>query len=264
MRVALLALPVTLLLLSSTASSAAPKKQQQCIAAAESGQQLRSSSKLFEARKAFAVCTASTCPAVIRRDCGRWIEELEALIPTVSVKLEDATGAEVTEGRVLLDGEPFARSVDGQATPIDPGRRVFTWVRNEAATIEEAFLVREGERNKVIRLRVPAPTLGPPPPPPAAAHTSSPLPWVVGGAGVALAGAGAIFWGIGLNDRSTLSSTCASSHTCAQSDVEASHTKLVIGDVLLGVGVVALVAAVYLFVRDGGERPAVAATTSSR
>jgi hypothetical protein len=260
-----LTLTLTSALLSSslaTPAAAAPKKQQQCIAAAESGQQLRSTSKLIEARRAFGACTANTCPAVIRRDCGRWIDELDLATPTITVKLEDATGAEVAEGRVLMDGEPLPRASDGRATPIDPGVHRFAWLRDEGSSVEEQFIVREGEHNRVLVLRVPPVTLGPPPPVTREAPAPGPLPWVVGGAGVALATAGVIFWGIGLNDRSTLSSTCASSHSCAQSDVESSHTKLVIGDVLIGVGLVAMVGAAYLFLRPGSERSAT--TTSAR
>ena len=250
---------------SAPPASAAPKKSQQhCIAAAESGQQLRSNGRLHEARKAFGLCTASTCPGVIRRDCGRWVDELDTLIPTLSVKLVDGAGNEVAEGRVLMDGEPFSRSADGHATAIDPGPHRFSWLRDEGSNVDEQFLVREGEHNRVLSLRAPTVTVGPPPPTAASEPRSpGPLPWIVGGTGVALATVGGIFWAIGLNDRSTLSSTCATSHTCAQSDVEASQSKLVIGDVLLGVGLVAILGAVYLSLRPGAAAPA-AATTSSR
>ena len=258
-----LALAAALSLSLHARSSAAAPKRQQCIAAAESGQQLRSNSKLFDARKAFALCTASTCPAVIRRDCGRWIEELDALIPSIQVKLVDGTGAEVAEGRVLMNGEPFQRAGDGHATPVDPGMHRFTWVRDEGSSVEEQVVVREGERNKVVELHAPVVTVGhSPPSTTTGARARGPLPFIVGGAGLALAAAGGIFWGIGLHDCSTLGATCASAHTCAQSDVEASHTKLVIGDVLLGVGVIAIVGAVYLFVTQGNDSPPL--TTSSR
>ncbi len=264
MRVVALALGLALVAGASSSSAAPPKKsQQQCIAAAESGQQLRSSSKLLDARKAFGACTANSCPAMIRRDCGRWIDEIDQATPTISVKLQDATGAEVTEGRVLMDGEPLPRAADGRATPIDPGSHRFSWLRDEGSPIEEQFIVREGEHNRVIVLHVAPVTLGPPPPPmPAETHGPGVLPWVVGGAGAVLALTGGVLWGIGLNERSTLSSTCASAHNCALSDVESSHTKLVVGDILVGVGLVAIAGAVYLYLRSTGD--AHVSTTGSR
>jgi len=245
-----------------------PKKQ--CINAAETGQQLRSSGRLIQARRALAACTASTCPTVVRRDCGRWVEEIDAAQPSVSVKLEDATGGDVPDGKVLLDGEPMARAADGRATPVDPGTHKVVWSRDVGHSVEQEVVVREGERNRVIVLRAPTPGLtaragsggggdtGETPPPPS--HTRGALPFIVGGLGLAVVGAGAVLWGIGLNDRSNLSTSCAAAHACAQSDVDASHTKLIIGDILAGVGIVAVAAAVYLYVTDDGPRTTTSAT----
>jgi hypothetical protein len=239
---------------SEWASAAPPKRN--CIEAAESGQQLRSSGQLIEARKALAACTASGCPAIVRRDCGRWIEEVDAAQPSVTVKLEDSAGVDTTDGRVLVDGAPMLRGADGRATPVDPGVHKFVWVR-EAGNVVQELVVREGEHNRVILLRVPSPASGTPdtskplPPPPPRAR--SPLPYVVGGLGIALAGTGGILWGIGLHDRSNLSTSCAAAHTCAQNDVDASRTKLIVGDVLMGVGVIAIVGALFLFLSQRND-----------
>lgn len=259
----LTALIATLVVARASAAQAAPRKKQ-CIAAAEAGQQLRSSGKLGGARKAFGACTASVCPAVVRRDCGRWIDEIDAAMPSVSVKLEDEKGAEVPEGRVLVDGEPLLRGTEGHATPIDPGVHRFVWTR-EAGNVEEDLVVREGERNRVVVLRVPA--LPEPPaasvekPEPLPPVTRSPIPWIVGGLGVVVAGAGAAFWGVGLNERSNLGVTCASAHACSQSDVDASKTKLVVGDVMIGVGIITIASAVVLLLN---QSTAPSTTTASR
>lgn len=260
-RRALLVTIAVLLLAPSASAAPVSRKQQRCIAAAESGQQLRSSGKLLEARKAFGACTASICPSVIRRDCGKWIDEIDAATPSITVTLEDENGVESSEGRVLLDGEPLLRA-DGRATPIDPGPHRFVWSR-DSGTVDQELVIREGEHNRVVILR--APRAERPPPPASTAAPSeggekSPLPWIVGGSGLAVAAVGGIFWGIGLHDRSTLESTCAAAHTCAQSDVDSSHTKLVVGDVLLGIGVVAMAGALYLFLRQSGPP----STTASR
>ncbi|MDB4935027.1 MAG: uncharacterized protein JWP87_1999 [Labilithrix sp.] len=250
------------LVASPAPALAAPKKQQQrCIAAAESGQQLRSSGKLLEARKAFGPCTASACPATIRRDCGRWIDEIDSAIPSITVKLEDDTGSDVPEGRVLVDGEALLRAADGHATPIDPGVHRFVWTR-DSGDVEQELVIREGERNRVIVLRAPSPAAAPTAAtdPHVEPPSRGPVPWIASGTGVALLAAGGVFWGIGLHDRSSLSTSCAGAHACVQSDVDASRTKLIVGDVLVGVGILAVAGAVYLFLRPSSAP----ATSASR
>jgi hypothetical protein len=259
--VTLLAFGLTL----ATASAVADTKR--CINSAEQGQQQRKEGKLLAARSSFVACTASDCPAVVRRDCARWMDELDATIPTIVVKLEDEDGHDVVDGRVLLDGETLSGTSTGRAFSVDPGTHRVAWMR-PGGDLDEEIVVREGERNRVVVLRpktqrpVEHPPPPPPPPPPGGpspSRASSPLPWIVGGAGVVVGGVGALFWGLGLHDRSNLESTCAPSHTCSDSDVHASRTKLIVGDVLVGVGIVAVAAAVYLLIRPD-DAPSSAAT----
>lgn len=260
---------VAALLASVSPSGAAPRRQsqqqQQCITAAESGQQLRSAGKLRDARKAFGPCTSNACAAVIRRDCGRWIDEIDAATPTFTVRLQDEHGVDVSDGKVLVDGEVVSSAGEGHATPIDPGMHRVVWER-EAGSISEELVMHEGEHNRVVVLRVPA-AFGPPPQgdaPPVEAKRASPLPFIVGTAGVALMATGGIFWGLGLHDRANLNNTCAGAHACVQADVDASRTKLIVGDVLVGVGVVALAGAVYLFLRQSSGSSSASASTASR
>lgn len=237
--------------------AAPPTKR--CIDAAESGQQLRSAGKLIEARKAFGVCTAPACPAAVRRDCARWIEEVDTAQPTVSVRLEDEKGNEVSEGKVVLDGQETMKPSAGRAVPVDPGAHRFVWMRSEGR-IEEELVIREGERNRTIILRAPraatSGTSGPPPPDkPTEKTSSSPVPWILAGVGIVALGGGTAFWVTGLGQRSDLERTCAAAHTCAMDDIDASRTKLIIGDVLAGVGIVALAGAAFFFLTGSDDPP---------
>ena len=258
LRTALLLASALFLHAPSTHAAPTSASAKQCIAAAESGQQHRSRGRLRDAREAFGVCTASTCPAVVRRDCGRWIEEIDAATPSVIVKLEDENGREVPDGQVLVDGEPLQRGLEGRASLVDPGVHKFVWQR-EGGPFEQEAVVREGEHNRVIVIRGPKRTpaaTGPEPadraPAATATTTRSPLPWVIGGIGLALAAGGGVFWGIGLNDRANLESSCAAAHRCQEGDVDASRTKLLIGDVLLGAGAVAVATAVIILLTQSG------------
>lgn len=237
----------------------APAASKRCIASAEHGQQLRKEGKLIEASSAFRECTANECPAVVRRDCGRWVEELEAAIPTVTFKREDEEGRETNDGRVLVDDRPIQDVSDGLAVPIDPGAHRVTWVR-ESARIEREVVIREGERGRVVVLRADKPEAPrrPERPLPSEAPASSssrgPLPWIAGFGGAALVLGGVGLWTVGISERSNLERGCARVHACAEGDVDSSRTKLVIGDVLVGAGVLAIGAAVWLFLHSDAPR----------
>jgi serine/threonine protein kinase len=68
--------------------------------------------------------------------------------------------------------------------------------------------------------------------------------FIVGGIGVVALGSFAVFGLGGKSDVSTLEKECKPN--CAQSDVDSARTKLIIADISLGVGVVALGVATYM------------------
>ena len=248
------------ILLFSTTASAAPPSTKRCISAAEQGQTQRRNGQLVSAKKTFIACTQSDCPPVIRKDCARWIEELETALPTIVLKPQDENGHDATGGRVTLDGDEAEST--GRSIAVDPGNHHVEWVRDDG-TVSTDIVVREGERNRIVELR-----------PkkkerekkkeeekdPVAVTSRSSTPFVLGGFGLVVGAVGGTFWGIGLSDRANLVKTCAPTHACSTDDVNASKTKLVIGDVLFGVSVVALAAAVVLYIRDEASRPTTAAT----
>ncbi|HEY8073233.1 MAG TPA: hypothetical protein VIF62_03970 [Labilithrix sp.] len=244
-----------LLLACTAVAGHARADTKRCIAAAEDGQQQRRAGKLLSARASFVSCMATECPPVVRRDCARWIDELDATTPSIVIKLVDEDGHDAVDGRVLVDGENFTGATTGRAIAIDPGTHHVAWMR-PAGDIDEEIVVREGERNRVVVLHPKTtkpvdkpPPLAPPPPP----RSTPILPFALGGTGLVLAGAGAVLWGIGLSERSHLQDTCAPAHTCTSSDIQASQAKLVVGDVLVGVGVIAVAVSIYMFAR--GESP---------
>jgi hypothetical protein len=77
---------------------------------------------------------------------------------------------------------------------------------------------------------------------------------VFGGLGVAAFGVFAYFGLRGMSDASHLKDTCVPG--CATSDVDAVHTKLVIADVGLAVGVVSLAAATFFALHGSSAAPA--------
>src|ERR1700733_3565339 len=76
----------------------------ECIRASNAGQEARRSGKLGDAALDFAQCSRPSCPGAVRRECARWVEEVELAMPTVVFAATDAQGHDRRDVRVLLRG----------------------------------------------------------------------------------------------------------------------------------------------------------------
>jgi hypothetical protein len=85
---------------------------------------------------------------------------------------------------------------------------------------------------------------------------SSKLPYVLGAAGLASIGTGAAFIYWGRKDNSNLSSCSTADTNCPQGAVDHIHRMYLIGNVALGVGAAAVVAAYFLHAHDVGTKEA--------
>ncbi|HEY8041708.1 MAG TPA: hypothetical protein VIF15_18010 [Polyangiaceae bacterium] len=242
----------------------------ECLSSADRAQALRRKASLVAARDQLRTCARDVCPKLVRADCQRWLGEVGAAIPSIVVRVVDASGVPVIDARVTLDGQPIA--LDGHATEVDPGEHVAHADGPGGATAESRASVQSGERAHPILVTLPTPTpTHAPTPAPAPAPTPSPTApappdtpsshhvpaaaWILGGVGVVAFAGAAYFWATGLGDRSSLYSGCGATQACAQSDVDSSRTKLVVGDVSAAVGVLALGAATWLTLSSWGHAP---------
>ncbi len=213
---------------------------------------MRDAGKYLKARDLFRTCARETCPVVVRRDCAKWLPEMEDAVPTVVLVLHDARGADVSDAKVTVDGDTVATSIDGRPLALDPGPHDITFEVAGRPPVTSKFVLRAGDKNRPVSA-----TLQPEAPVPQAASTTiapstdrserGGIPtasYVLGGVGLAALGSFAVFGITGKGDLSTLRTTCAPH--CATSDLDAAKTKLVIADVSLGIGLVALGVATYL------------------
>jgi hypothetical protein len=280
--------PLLFVVVTASPARADEPTKEMCVLASEQAQTLRDEGKLKSARAQLVTCSSSSCPGVVRRDCEKWLTEVDAAQPTVVVGARDPRGNDVPGTHVSLDGVPFADRLDGRPLPVDPGEHVFHYDAPGVLSLDQRAVIRVGEKNRMLTV-VLSPTashatVAPPPPaaaspamsPPSAATSSTdattpardePAPsggshvpagtWVFGGLGVVALGSFAYFGISGKNDVSNLRSTCAPN--CAQSDVDSAHTKLVVADVSLGVGVVALGVATWILLANHSDSPPVQA-----
>jgi len=191
---------------------------------------------------------------------------LEARIPKLVIRR--GQGAEL--GRVELDGVELGEAQIGQPLSVDPGPHTVVVRLPGDRQFQQAATVKESETAEVV-LTPPAAGEGAAPAPVPAAPVSgspapdkgtteakkSPLPWIVGGVGVAgLAGA-TVFYVLRNGAKSDLDSACRGS-VCPKSLEDRQnqgqlYTTLSL--VSLGVGVVGLGVATYLLVTDSAGSP---------
>jgi hypothetical protein len=223
-------------------ASAAPKAE--CVGQLDRAQSLQTARKLRDARASFLACSAPACPELVREDCSKSLVELDSAIPTVVFSAR-ADGHDVSDARVLLDGEAVASALDGHAVTLDPGAHVVRFERAGGGVSEVRLVAREGEKNRAVAAAFVSST--PPEKPKAESGRFPILPIVLGGTGL-LALGGSFYVRLNADSQADhLRSTCAPS--CDQSSRDALSDKLVVANVALGVGIgfIALAAADWLF-----------------
>ena len=232
-----------------------------CIAAAERAQPLRASGHLLEARDALITCAADSCPTTVRTDCVTWLTEVGNEIPTLVVQARNAAGEDLADVAVIADGAPAKASLDGLPISLDPGRHRLRLQSPGRTPVEQTVLLQQGERRAVsVTLLRPGEKVAAGPSP-AAGEAASRIPTVslvLGGASVMLAGTGVALWAVGKSEKSDLDDGCGRTSSCAHGDIVSSRTKLIVGDVLVGAGLLALGAGVYFALSTKRSAPAVA------
>jgi len=233
-----------------------------CVRAAEDAQSQRSAHRLRVAFKSLLVCAQSNCPTVVKNDCVYWLAEVEKLVPSVTVQAKDKDGAELTDVSVSMDGEPLVNRLDGLSVPVDPGQRVFRFEHVGSTPIEKTILIREGQKGRLISIQFdPPPPPRPPAPAPEPRRSAIPTGAIVfGSVGVAAMGSFAYFGITGRRDAAELEDLCGYNKTCTEAQVSPVRTKLLVADISLGIGIISLGAAAYVFfTRPKAAPPPIAA-----
>lgn len=229
-------------------SWAARADGKECVLRNNQGADEQTQHHLLAARDNYLACaSAEGCPAMVRSECEQALGELKASIPSLIVAVVDDHGHDVGDAALTLDGRPIAH--DGTAIELDPGQHVVV-ATSQGRRAELNVVATERELNRRVELLLPALAAAAPaaPPPPVAAPPQrSHLPsYVLGGVGVLAAGS---FAGFALSGRAGMSDLDRCKPYCERDQVRSVQTKYLIADVSLGVSLVALGAAAYLWLR---------------
>ncbi|HHH28352.1 MAG TPA: hypothetical protein ENK57_08410 [Polyangiaceae bacterium] len=240
------ALFITPALAQGTGAGDADATKQACKAAYEAGQEHRLDKRLIEAREQLRACVEDACPAFVRKDCATWLDEVERAIPTVVLRFVDRGGAERSDVRVTVDGQPLVERLDGGAVSVDPGPHVFVFEPAGGAPVEITLTVLEGERLREVAVdQSPSPTSSPapssPPPPPREPRSVHPVAWVLYGTSALALGA---FIGLGVHSLSL--EDCQP--RCTDEQVDDVVLFRAVADVSVGVSALALGGAIWITV----------------
>jgi hypothetical protein len=226
-----------------------------CLDAYGSAQEFRKNNDLIKARQALWTCAGATCPAIIQGDCTAWLNQVVDAIPSVvlEAKRDDDNVFDVS---VSMDGAPLVHQLDGKPVEINPGLHSFVFERQGVAPIEKKVIIAAHAKSQVISAEWKSP---PPPQPPVSGTAPSPAPnasaqsvrpipplaFVLGGTAVVGLGTFAVLGLTGNTTKNDLQSSC--SPHCADGDVKSLEARFVVADVALGVGALAAVGAVTVF-----------------
>jgi hypothetical protein len=216
-----------------------PDEKAACVTEYENAQVLRQHGRLLEAREALGACSREMCPALVRADCGNWLEDIGKEIPSVVVQAT-CDGAEIADVQVFIDGKLVTGHLDGKAIQADPGLHRFRFETPGYPAALSTVVVREGEHYRPLSVsflsrREPL-------------RTTRPVPvpvWILGGAAVVGAASFATFAVLGNQKKNSLMASCAP--FCSADDVGSVQHEYLVADVSLAIGVAALAAGTFLF-----------------
>jgi hypothetical protein len=243
----------------------------QCASAYEAAQELRTQTKLREARNNLLVCAQAVCPAFIKKDCSRWLSEVEAALPTVVLSAK-AKGKDLIDVSVKVDGDELAGSLDGKAVAVDPGPHTFTFESQELGVKELRYVVKEGQKSQSVEVEFTDVESEPGRPDPGGdtgttissgdAATSTTLAYVLLGVGVVGLGGFAYFGLTANSEKDELA--CADTKTCSDDELSPIRQKYLFADISLGVGLVSLGVGTYLLLSSGGKTSPAPAEQSAK
>jgi hypothetical protein len=244
-------LPLALSLLSFTTLAFADKKvdKKACSDSYEKAQVMQKASRLNDERAELTVCTQDACPKWIQTECVKWLADIDEHQPSLVIAAKDSQGHDVLDASIEIDGSMISSKLDGSPIRVDPGQHTIKITPDGQAATEMKVVARWGEKSRVVPIILGASSNATSEPPPAGTgpKRGSMVPAIaVAGLGVVALG---VSIGVGLSgkaDADDMRTRCAPN--CLQSDIDAANTKLLVSDVLTGVGIAGIAAGVLLFI----------------
>jgi hypothetical protein len=258
-RRASIGLPVFFVLPTVCARAFAEDERSACATTAEQAQELRAAHRLKEARDKLVDCSRPSCPGIVSQDCSQWLAELNAIAPSLVIRASDSAGLAVTSVRVWIDGVKAVDPPTGEAIAVDPGTHQLHVEADTMLPVDQQITVSEGERNRLITVRLvalrpPTPVVSPQPAS-RGSRIMTVLPYALASVGVVALG-GFTYFGIkGTSEADELAAGCGATKSCSESQVDPVRKHLLIADVSLGVSLLSLGAATWVLAARHPAKP---------
>jgi hypothetical protein len=220
-----------------------------CIAASEQALTLRQHGKLHDALKQLAMCADPACPAEVKEECGHRIGDIDAVMPSLTFAVKDASGNDLDAVTVTMDGAPLTTMLDGRALTVDPGEHAFRFEVSGQPAVEKKLVLREGEKERRESLTIGTAVTVAPAPVTSFWSTQRALGAIGAGLGIVGIGLGAYFGAFALSSQSQEHADCPATgcqhylqsvtdYSYAQMNATASTVLFIAGGVLAAAGVV--------------------------
>ena len=226
-------LVASVLVLFVAATAHADPTKDECVDANTRGQVARTAGKFREARAAFELCSAPSCPAMIRSDCTERLDDVTRNAPTVVFDVKDAAGVDLVETTVTIDGAPFLQRLDGHSVAVDSGEHTFVFTSRGHLPSTQHVLVHDGDKERRVSVVMGAPALeqptqpveAPPPveqkPPPdepaSPGRAQRTIGIVLGATGLVTLGVSALLTGLSVSAWNQSQAECSDT-SCTQHD----------------------------------------------
>jgi hypothetical protein len=207
----------------------------QCVDANGEGQELRREGKFSAAREKLLLCANQSCPAIVRDDCTRRLDELEKAQPTIAFQVKDASGGDASAVKVTVDRQLLTDVLDGTSLRVDVGRHAFTFEIAGQPPVTRTLVITEGVKGRreivtmgAASLVAPIPTTGASPTATLRSDTERPgtsetretqkvLGTVTAGVGLVGLALGGVFGLLTLSEKEKQQSDCPSFASCTSS-----------------------------------------------
>jgi hypothetical protein len=232
-------------LLLTGSSAFAQLSPTECIQAHAKAQELEGTGRLFEALGEFETCSSSSCPKLIQKDCKVLRKTVEEAISTLDVVVVEPSGRPPVDYRIELEDREVAPTTLYQNLPVDPGLRHLKVRAPERPATQVSIVVRPKEKHQRVIIQLPP---------------VEPLASEMRKASYVLAGIGGLgilsFTGFAISGYLDEDELKGRPRTVSRrSDYQLAdtmRTKYLIADVSLGISLVSLGAATYLWLKTKG------------